>query len=355
MIRIGIAGIGFMGMIHYLTYARLRGVRVVSLCEQNRKRLAGDWRDIQGNFGPRGTQMDLAGVRTYENLDDMLADSEVDLVDITLPPALHADVAVSAFARGKHVFSEKPMALTVADCGRMLRAAKKADRLLFVGHVLPFFPEYAWALKIIHSEKYGRLRGGSFKRVTSDPLWLKNFWVADQIGGPMFDLHVHDAHFIRLAFGMPTGVVTRGSTHNGLPKHWHSLFDFPDPDVVVSATSGTIDQQGRSFNHGFEIHLERATLFFEFAVMGGEGRYLCPPTILEPNGKAKLAKLAGGDPLDAFYAELQEVVRCLAKDSASDILNGELAQDAIAICHHEATALRTSRPVRIPLSTAGRR
>jgi len=346
MLRIGIAGLGFMGMIHYLTYEKVRGARVVALCEQNRKRLAGDWRDIQGNFGPPGTQMDLTGVRTYDNLDGMLTDPEIDLIDITLPPALHADVATRAFARGKHVFTEKPMALTVADCSRMMRAALKARRHLFVGHVLPFFPEYAWALKTIRSGKYGSLRGGNFKRVTSDPLWLKNFWIADQIGGPMFDLHVHDAHFIRLAFGMPTGVVTRGSTHNGLPKYWHSLFDFADPSVVVEATSGTIDQPGRSFNHGFELHLERATLVFEFAVIGGEGRYLCPPTILEANGNVKPAKLTGGDPLDAFHAELQEVARCLAKDSASDILNGELAQNAISICHQEAKSLATGRPVR---------
>ena len=80
MIRIGIAGLGFMGMVHYLTYQKLRGVQVVALCEQNRKRLAGDWRDIQGNFGPRGQQMDRTGVRTYTELADMLPIGEVRAV-----------------------------------------------------------------------------------------------------------------------------------------------------------------------------------------------------------------------------------------------------------------------------------
>src|SRR5262245_52554609 len=183
MIRIGIAGIGFMGMVHYLSYQKIRGAQVVAICEQNRKRLAGDWREIQGNFGPRGTQMDLSSVATYADVGEMLADGSIDLVDITLPPALHADIAVRALARGKHVFSEKPMSLKVTDCRRMQAAAKKARRRLMVGHVLSYFPEYAWALATIRGGKYGRVRGGSFKRVISEPLWLKNFWESEQVGG----------------------------------------------------------------------------------------------------------------------------------------------------------------------------
>lgn len=347
MIRIGIAGIGFMGMVHYLSYQKIRGAKVVALCEQNRKRLAGDWRDIQGNFGPRGAQMDLSAVATYTDLGEMLADDSIDLVDITLPPSLHADIALRALARGKHVFSEKPMSLKVADCRRMQAAAKKTRRRLMVGHVLPYFPEYAWALAMIRSGKFGRVRGGSFKRVISEPLWLKNFWESEQVGGPMLDLHVHDAHFIRLLFGMPSGVVTRGTKKHGLAKNWHTLFDFADPDCVVEATSGTIDQQGRSFNHGFEIRLERATLLFEFAVFGGADRYLCPPTILDAKGNAKVVDLAGGDPMDAFEAELKEVTNCVAKNRASDTLSATLALDAIRLCHAQTESLLKHRPIRI--------
>jgi predicted dehydrogenase len=347
MIRIGIAGIGFMGMVHYLTYRKLRGARVVALCESNPKRLAGDWRDIRGNFGPPGTKMDLSGVRTYAEIDAMLADDQIDLVDITLPPALHANVTCRALAHAKHVFTEKPMALTAGDCARMLREAKKARRRLLVGHVLPFFPEYAWALRTIRSGRFGRLRGGCFKRIVADPLWLKNYWVAEQVGGPMFDLHVHDAHFIRLLFGMPKRVVTRGSTRNRLPKLWHSLFEFNDSDCVVEATSGTIDQQGRSFCHGFEIHLEKATLMFEFAVFNGEGHFSCPPTILDARGKARSAKLSSGDPLLAFQKELRDVIRCITNGCPSVVLGGELARDAIFICQKQMESQAAGKPVRI--------
>src|SRR3990170_4828128 len=103
MIRVGIAGIGFMGMIHYLVYQKIRGVKVGALCEQDAKRLAGDWRTIKGNFGPQGQIMDLTGIARYGDLDDLLSDPNLDMIDICLPPAWHAKVAIAALRAGKHV------------------------------------------------------------------------------------------------------------------------------------------------------------------------------------------------------------------------------------------------------------
>ena len=74
MVKVGIVGIGFMGMIHYLAAQRASGLKVVALCSRDPKKLAGDWTSIQGNFGPRGTQMDLSGVRCYRDFEELLAD-----------------------------------------------------------------------------------------------------------------------------------------------------------------------------------------------------------------------------------------------------------------------------------------
>lgn len=346
MIRVGIAGIGFMGMVHYLSYQKLRGVKVAALCESNEKRLKGDWRDIKGNFGPPGEMMDLKGVATYTSIDDLLADDSLDMIDVTLPPALHADVVIKALRRGKHVFCEKPMALNLRDCDRMIEARKQAKKLLFFGHVLPFFPEYAWALKTIQSGKYGKILGGSFRRVISEPTWLKNYWIADQVGGPMLDLHVHDAHFIRLVFGKPHSVICRGRMRDGLAQFWQSQFDYGPNGPVVSATSGTIDQQGRPFDHGFEINLEKATLMFEFAVLGGEGNYLTKPTLLVGD-KVEHPKLPDGDPMNAFVAEIQEVLRCLKRNEKSPILDATLARDAVALCQKQSESLRRRSVVKM--------
>lgn len=342
--RIGIVGLGFMGMVHYRTYEKLPGVEVVALADSHPERLAGDWTGIKGNFGPPGEQMDLSGVATFATADELLASAEVDMVDITLPPALHAEVAVAALEAGRHVFTEKPMAMATADCDRMIAAASAADRQLLVGHVLPFFPEYAWALSEIRSGEHGRLLGGSFKRIISDPAWLAHYWSAEKIGGPMLDLHVHDAHFIRLAFGDPTQVTTAGSTREGLPEHWHSLLAF-EGGASVHAVSGVINQPSRPFQHGFEIRLERATLAFEFAVETVDGTdqagYHCQPTIYSEAG-ARRVDLGDGDPMNAFEAELAHAVAVVREGADADALSAELARDAIRLCLEQQKQLFSS-------------
>src|SRR4051794_26358822 len=71
MVRIGLVGVGFMGMIHYLAARKLRGAKVTALCSRDTKKLAGDWRGIRGNFGPPGEQMDLGKIKKYQRLDDL--------------------------------------------------------------------------------------------------------------------------------------------------------------------------------------------------------------------------------------------------------------------------------------------
>lgn len=348
MLNIGIAGIGFMGWIHWLAYQQSPGARVAAICTRDEKKLAGDWTSIKGNFGPPGAQVDLSNVKKHRTLDEMLADPQIDVVDICLPPDLHVQAALAAFAAGKHVFCEKPLALTAADCDRMVAAASKSGKQLVVGHVLPLLPEYAWALAAIDSGKYGKALGGTFKRVISDPLWLKDFFEPKKVGGPLVDLHVHDAHFIRRVWGMPTSVFSQGRLRGDVVEYCNTLFQFADPKVAVHSQSGVINQQGRAFTHAFEIHLERATLLFDFAVIGGEGKVLCPLTVLDADGKAFQPELPAGDPmLAAFIAEIAELVASVNSGKPSQLLGGELARDAIVLCHKQTDSVRKREKIAV--------
>ncbi len=296
MVNVGIAGVGFMGMIHYLAYQKVKGAKVRALCEQDPARLAGDWRTIKGNFGPAGKIMDLTGIARYAKLDDLLADPHLDAVDVCLPPGLHAEVTVRALRAGKHVFCEKPIALTPADADRMVSTAKKAGKLLMIGHVLPFFPEYRFAYQTIRSGKYGRLLGGDFKRVISDPTWLPDFFNPRTIGGPMIDLHIHDAHFIRLLCGMPKAVHTgirertafrasiqimlrrsiilRPSLHPDQPEKITLQFLFLD--LQLRRRRPGVDQEAadvvRAFDRGSAPELYRAVLEDLGRLAGGDQR-----------------------------------------------------------------------------------
>jgi len=344
MINVGIAGIGFMGMIHYLAYQKVGGAKVRALCEQEKKRLAGDWRDIKGNFGPRGTMMDLSGIDRYPNLDELIADPNLDLIDVCLPPSLHAKVAIAALKAGKHVFCEKPIALNPADAKRMVDTARKAGKQLMIGQVLPFFPEYKFAYEAITSGRYGKLLGGHFRRIISDPLWIPDFYNPSTVGGPMIDLHVHDAHFIRLVCGMPTWVQSVGSIRGEVVERFSTQFHFADKDLVVTAASGVINQQGRPFVHGYEIYLERATLLFDSGGLIKEPAGAVPLSVLSDDGKVQRPKLRAGD---AFADELKEVIRSVRGNTPSKLLAGELACDAVVLCQKQTQSVQRGRPVKV--------
>ncbi len=348
MIRVGIVGVGFMGWIHWLAYQKSKGVKVGAICTRDDKKLAGDWRDIRGNFGPPGEQVDLKNVGAYADLPSLLEDETIDLVDICLPPHLHVDATLAALKAGKHVFVEKPMALAASDCDRMVAAAKRAKRQLLVGHVLPLLPEYAKARQIVDSGKYGKVIGGHFKRVISDPLWLKDFYDPNGAGGPLLDLHVHDAHFIRLLFGMPTSVSSQGRMRGEVVEYCNTQFQFADRALTVSAASGVINQQGRPFTHGFELHLEMATLYFDFAVLADGKNQHTPLTLLDHRGKVEYPSLPSGDPmLAAFEGEIKEVVQAIRTDKPSSLLGGDLARDAVVLCHKQTKSVQTGKPVKV--------
>ncbi len=345
--RVGIVGIGFMGMVHYLTHQQISGSKVVAICDQDAARRAGDWRGIQGNFGPAGQQMDLTGVTAYQQVDDLLADPDVELVDICLPTAAHAETAIRALQAGKHVFCEKPMALDLAAARRMAAAATRAGRLLMIGQVLPTFPEYAFAVETTRSRKYGELLGGHFKRVISEPTWMPKYYDPQVIGGPMLDLHIHDAHFIRYLIGMPTHVTSRGRMRGDVVEYFTSQYEFGDRDLTVTAIGGVVPQPARSFLHGYEIHFERATIAFEFAVIDGAPRLLMPCTVFPQKGPARIVKLGSGDPMDAFRAELKLARAAVKTGKPAEFLSADLAQDAMRLCDRQTQAVRTGKRVRV--------
>ena len=103
MIKVGLVGVGFMGWIHYLAYQQVRGVKLRAICTRSKRKLAGDWRGIQGNFGPPGERVDVSGWQTYSQIDDFVGRSG-DRPDRQLPTA--------SFTRGGHVAGPERRAST---------------------------------------------------------------------------------------------------------------------------------------------------------------------------------------------------------------------------------------------------
>jgi predicted dehydrogenase len=327
-----------MGRIHYLAAQRLTGAKVVAVCSRDRAKLAGDWTATRGNFGPEPGHVDLTGVGRHETLVELLADPAVELVDVCNPTAQHPETAIAALEAGKHVLVEKAIALTAEDADRMLQAAKRAGRLLMVAHVLPFFPEFRFAAEAVQDGRHGKLLAAHFTRVISRPDWSAAMSDDANTGGPAVDLHIHDTHFVGLLCGVPQAVFSHGREDGGSVSYLTTSYLFGPGGPAVTCSSGAVAAKSRPFAHGFEVYLERATL----AYSGG------PLTIYHADGTAETPALGGsGDPLAAFIDELQAAVEAIRTGVEPPLLGGQLARDALVLCHREIESVRAGRAVSV--------
>jgi len=348
-IRIGIIGLGFMGMTHFEAIKHVQGAHVAAIATRNQKKLSGDWSEIQGNFGPRGSsQTDLTGIKTYLDAADLLRDPEIDLVHLCLPTDQHEQMTIAALQAGKHVLVEKPIAIELSAAERMLAAAEKANRLLMVAHVLPFFPEFNWARECVTGGRYGKLSGASFRRVIAPPDWSADISDFRKLGGWGIDLHIHDNHYLGLLCGIPNKVFSRGLLKEGFVNHVCTQYLYDDPDLTISCISGGIAAGELKFAQSFELFLERATLQFDVGTYGTEWVVNRPLTLIPDEGPIETPN-PGGSPewCGAFIGEIQAAVDGVRSGSAPTVLSGRLACDALKICYAEAESIRTLQPVSI--------
>jgi predicted dehydrogenase len=154
---------------------------------------------------------------------------------------------------------------------------------------------------------------------------------------------------------MPKGVHSVGRMRGEVVEFFDTQFLYEDPTLVITATSGAIPQQGRPFTHGYEIYLEQATLLFDGSNIADKWESSMPVTVLyeeERDGKPKKPKalrpnLGSGDPLEAFSAELGEVVQCIRTGTASSLLTGDLARDALVLCQRQTQSVEKRKAVRV--------
>ena len=352
MIRIGIVGLGFMGYTHFTASRKLRGAKVTAVCSRDAKKRGGDWTGVRGNFGPPAGKADLSKVAAHESLGALLADPEVDLVDLCLPTPLHESATLAAAAAGKHVFVEKPIAPDLKAADRMVKACEKAGVLLMVGHVLPFFPEFRYLHEAAEKQKYGRLRAAHFARVICTPPEAASDEAFAALGGWGADLHVHDTHFVSLLRGVPHKVFSRGVLRDGLLEHVQTEYQWEDhghgTGPPVGSVAGGIAAKGHDFRHGFEAHFEKASILFSAANLGGEFTVDRPLTVISQDGKVRQPSLRGGEEwFTPFAAELQAAVKGVKENAAPKALSGDLARDALKVVAAETKSVKTGRVVAV--------
>jgi predicted dehydrogenase len=234
MIGVAILGGGFMGAAHAGNYAQLGDrVRVKWLCSHPSDRAAKVAESLGAALNPE--------------LDEVLRDPEVDAVDVCLPTPLHRDVTERAFAAGKHVFLEKPIALTLEDADAIIAAAERSGKLFMVGLVLRFWPEYVELARRVAAGEIGRPRAVSTHRLSPPADW--NDWMMDpsQSGGVPVDLLVHDFDQMNRLLGTPRTVFAREPT----PAHVIASVEYDGAEGVAEGSM----QMPRSFPFSSSIRV----------------------------------------------------------------------------------------------------
>jgi glucose-fructose oxidoreductase len=163
----------------------------------------------------------------YDAFEECLRDEEIEAVYIALPNHLHCEYTERAAAAGAHVLCEKPMAVTVEECDRMLEAVERAGVKLMIAYRLHFEPATVKALEIARDGSLGELRffDSTFSmQVRDDNIRVE----ADKGGGPLYDIGIYCLQASRMLFGAEPVEVSAMSARSGDPR-------FEEVDEAVSA------------------------------------------------------------------------------------------------------------------------
>jgi predicted dehydrogenase len=269
MIRIGIIGLGFMGKTHYGIYEKNPEAQVVAIADADPKRAAGDLSGGWGNVktGDSSDQLPMDRIRGTTDWRELIANPDVDVIDVCLPTPTHAEIVPAALATGKHVLCEKPMARTSAEARVIADAAANAKGLFMPAMCMRFWPEWEWLKRAVVENHYGRVLAANFRRVGSYPAgWFMN---GQMSGGALLDLHIHDTDFVYHLFGKPRGVFSRGYTgQSGEVDHVMTqyLYDGPHRGTpMVTAEGAWTMSPGYGFTMRYTVAFERATADYDLA------------------------------------------------------------------------------------------
>jgi predicted dehydrogenase len=340
MIRVGIIGAGFIGRMHFNNYQKLSNkAKVVALCDRDAERRAGQWEGVEGNIELGEGGESSGDIKAYEGYEELLADEEIDLVDICAPTFLHREITEAALQAGKHVLCEKPMALTVEACDAMIEAAEKSSGKFMVGQCVRFWPEYFYLKKAFTNQQFGKLRSLHLRRQASRPGYSKNSWLLKQelSGGMILDMHIHDVDFAYYLLGQPKGIHLQGSYHGeyGVDRVF-ALWQY-EPNIPV-VLEGYWDMPASfGFNMGFSAVFEQAAIEWDLA--SGQ-----PLTVYHNEGEPETPDVGGGD---GYANELKYFVECIEKDEKPQISTPHESRQAVLIALAEEESVRTGETVKL--------
>lgn len=249
----------------------------------------------------------------YDTFDRIASDDRIDAVYIVLPSGLHAEYAERAFAAGKHVLCEKPMALNSDECERMIRAAEQADRKLMIAYRCHFEPHNLRAMELMRDKAVGDIRliraNQQYRMGPTSPEenWRANRALAGY--GPLEDYGIYGLQSaLYLSGEMPTAIAARMTQPAGDPRFAEiaasvgTLMKFPSGAMAELFTSYDAYSSNRGVVHG-----TTGALIMDPATGYGGHDY-----VLRTDGERQIE---AGDPSVQFAAQLDHLADAIRDGS----------------------------------------
>jgi phthalate 4,5-cis-dihydrodiol dehydrogenase len=279
MIGVGILGAGFFGAYHARAIAQASGAHLVAVCAEEQGIAEAFARDHGG--------------KPYGEWRALLDDATVGAVAIAAPHHLHYSLAVAALEAGKHVLLEKPMALSVSECNRIVAAAERSGTKLMVGQIMHFVLPCIVARAIVDSGEIGRPVSGSSSLMK---IWMepnRRDWHLDPAtgGGMLMTAGIHALDQLVWLMG---GSVTSVSAAVATSFHEQSADDsamlllrFDDGRFSQVASVGFRDG---GMIYGMDLVCERGVLRIDIergVAIGRNGQWSEVPNSSEPDWMQK--------------------------------------------------------------------
>lgn len=277
---------------------------------------------------------------TYE---DVIKDEEIDAVVLTTPNSVHASQTIEAAGNGKHIFVEKPMALSICECKDMIKAAKKAGVIFAVGHKQRRLARYRKAKEFIDRGAVGRIIlveasfSGDMGMKLTPEMWR---WSRkESTAGPLMSYTVHHADNLNYLVGPVKRVTAFMSKICGKAECDDAV------SAAVEFESEALGYLGGSFltptREFLQIHgIEGVILIDED---GGSAYY-------KKKGTTNLVKQPLSDSAtqrrDALAEEIDEFARCIQEGGTPEV-TGEEGLAALAIMEAIVRSAESGLPVNI--------
>jgi predicted dehydrogenase len=300
-IRLGLVGAGAVAERHLAAAAEVAEVRVAAVA------------DVHADRSERLAA--AAGARAYTGFAALLDDPDVDVVVLTVPHAVHAEYAVRAAAAGRHVLVEKPMAVTVADCDRMVAAADAAGVLLWVGQQQRQFTHVRVARDVLRAGDLGEPLLYVERRSTDYPPGRPSWFVDPDAAGGGVAMLVGPHTVDRASWLLGTSPVAVAGTV-ATPDGWR----------VETDASGLVWFDGAPPSQ-FALHTD-PVFYHETTVVCERGRLLLDAgglTTVGPDGTARrLVQFDGDREYTASFArQYRALARAVDGQAAPDVLPAE--------------------------------